>query len=188
MYTLKSIGQIKMANYQNELIRFVDSINSNLNRIASLGPSVALDIGNAKSELEQAKIAVTTNIDNIFDLNNRIKTETEQVTTNAKEQGTQSSEIRSKTKKLKEDIEKNRRLLDIREAQAQALQQKYDSNNYSSWLGLWRPLQPSSHIILIILSVFFGLVTMLTIVFYLRNFIPVVSLQKQQSALQSFFG
>lgn len=162
-----------MTNYDNQLTQLIDSVNANFQRITSLGPSAALSIGTASGDLDVAKQTVLRNIDDIYALNNSVLADTEVVTTNAKTIGQTLKEARNSTETLKKDVQKNKTLLEIRTAQANALQEKYDANLHTSWLGLWRPLADSTQTALLVVSIVLGLIALVSLGMLLYKYIPV---------------
>lgn len=174
-----------MANYQNQIKQLLDSVHVNLNQIQALGPSEALDIANAKASVEQAKQTVLRDIDNMYDINNKVHTDTEQITQRAKALSESSHEAREERSELQKEVHKNKQLLEVRKAQAAELNEKYASNNHSSWLGLWRPLSSEGQSGLIFASIIFGVIAAVSLFFLIRNYIP-ASLPK--ASVQGFFG
>jgi archaellum component FlaC len=171
-------------SYNNQLTKLIDSVNANLSRISSLNSSAALNIGTAQNDVENSKRIILRDIDDINALNNTIISDTEQITQKAKNEGTATNTIRFETEALKIQTEKNRTLLELRTAQAKELQEKYNSNLHSSYLGLWRPLSNTGIVVLIAISVFFALLSIVSIIvlYYLHN------TSVSSSVIQSFFG
>jgi len=174
--------------YENERIHLSDTITLNLQRINDLAPSAALNIGTATNDIEVAKRTVTQSIEGLYALNNRILTDTDAITIRAKNAGISFNAAKKEASKLKDDVSKNKTLLEIRRAQAEALLEKYNANFHSSWLGLWRPLSDASHVGLIAASIMFGLIALVSVIALSRNHIPAFPSTTPSQLAQSFFG
>lgn len=161
-----------MSVYQSQVTQLLDSINGNIQRIQALGASEALEIGNAKADVQAAKQNILRDIDNLFDLNNRVKMDTDTFTQQTKQVSVTAKEARTNVKQLEKEIQKNQNLMEVRTAQAAALKEKYASNYHSSWLGLWRPLSSEGQSALIFASIIFGLIALISLFFIGKQFIP----------------
>jgi hypothetical protein len=175
--------------YENERVRLSDTVTTNLQRINDLAPSAALSIGTAANDIEVAKRTVTQSLEDLYALNTRIQTDTDAITARAKDAGVSFNAAKKEASKLSNDVNKNKTLLEIRRAQAEALFEKYSANQHSSWLGLWRPLSDTSQVGLIAASIMFGLISLLSMFVLFRNGIPAFpSGATSQITQQSFFG
>ena len=176
--------------YESERIRLSDTVTTNLQRINDLGPSAALSIGTAANDIETAKRTVTQSLESLYALNTRIQTDTGTITARAKDAGASFNAAKKEASKLSNDVNKNKTLLEIRRAQAEALLEKYSANQHSSWLGLWRPLSDTSQVGLTAASIMFGLISLLSVFVLFRNGIPAFQslATSSQKIQQSFFG
>jgi hypothetical protein len=86
---------------------------------------------------------------------------------------------------LKQEVKKARELNALRKEQAAELKIKYGSNYHTSYLGLWRPLADQSQMGLIIASVMFALIAIVSLVFVIREF---YSVPASQYSARNLFG
>lgn len=156
-------------DHEVERTRITDTVNMNLKTIMDRTPAAALNLPGASSDINAAKTAVEANLSRLAQMTNEIDAATQQATTLGKQYGSKYVDTKAQIDTLKKETTQNKNLFEIRKAQTDSLKQKYTSDNHSSYLGLWRPLSDETRFLLQILSVIFGLVAIVSIVFYLKD-------------------
>ncbi len=151
----------------NEVTRAQKTAEDNFLQIRALAPDTVLNVRDGTAKQTQAKMAVQGAIDLIKE-----KTKTTQSIVDAilKNQETARNGINGREEeieRLKKEVENERTLAMIRKEQAESLKQKYVGNFHSSWFGLWRPLTEQSRVGLLITSIMFGLLSLISIGFYM---------------------
>jgi len=83
--------------------------------------------------------------------------------------------MKKETKELVGQIRDNKDIVELRREQADELKTKYGANFHSSYLGLWRPLQPETHAVLYTISIVLALVSVAGVcLYFFRNGFPVL--------------
>lgn len=87
--------------------------------------------------------------------------------------------------RLKVEDKESSQIISLRKEQAAELKTKYASGLHTSWLGLWKPMHEESYTGLIVASVVFGLIALVSIVFLTAPLLPanipgVLGLQQAQ--------
>ena len=72
---------------------------------------------------------------------------------------------KAETAEMVKSLGKEKELVELRKEQATELKTKYGANFHTSWLGLWKPLQPETHAILFTISIFLALSSILGIAY-----------------------
>jgi hypothetical protein len=151
----------------NEVTRAQKTVEDNFSQIRAIAPDTVLNVRDGAVKQTQAKMAVQGAIDLIKE---KTKTALSIVDTILKNQETTRNGLNNREEdieRLKKEVEKERTLAVIRKEQAESLKQKYAGNFHSSWFGLWRPLTEQSRVGLLITSILFGIVSLVSIGFYI---------------------
>lgn len=95
--------------------------------------------------------------------------------------------MKKETKELMGRITENKDIVELRKEQAEELKTKYGANFHSSYLGLWRPLEPETHAVLYTTSIVLALLSVLGLVwFFFRNGFPVLFTEAPARAANAF--
>jgi hypothetical protein len=151
----------------NEVTRAQKTVEDNFSQIRALAPDTVLNVRDGAAKQTQAKMAVQGAIDLIKE---KTKTSLSIVDAILKNQETTRNGLNNREEdieRLKKEVEQERTLAAIRKEQAESLKQKYAGNFHSSWFGLWRPLTEQSRVGLLITSILFGIVSLVSIGFYI---------------------
>jgi hypothetical protein len=121
--------------------------------------SATQEITGAADIVTRKKSTIATNIENAQRVINNIQSliSTTDVTTIKQNIDLTNERIKANANKIASD----KTILNIRKAQSESLKERYAGNYHSSWLGLWRPLSETGRIALFVLSIIFGLVTVI---------------------------
>lgn len=156
-------------SYETELNQLKDTVNMNLQSIASNSQSAALNLTGATGAITTAKTIVETSLNRIAQMTNAIDAATKQISLTAKASGAAYASSQSQVNTLKDEVTQNKTLSEIRKAQADSLKQKYFANNHTSYLGLWRPLSEDTRVALFVLSIVLGLFSIITVYFLMKD-------------------
>jgi len=150
-------------------------VDDNLPVILNSTEGAVMGLSGYQSSIDNAKSSVVGGIDTLQRTTNQVK----ELNRLASEQiGTLRTKIertKEEVSRLKETDTKSDQLLALRAEQAAELKTKYASNLHTSWLGLWKPMSGDSYTGLIVASVVFALIALLSLFFLVtRPFRPVV--------------
>lgn len=151
----------------NEVTRAQKTAEDNFSQIRALAPDTVLNVRDGQTKQTQAKFAVQGAIETIKE---KTKTTVSIIDAMLKNQESVRTGINGREeeiKQLKSEVQKERELAALRKEQAEALKQKYVGNFHSSWFGLWRPLTEQSRVGLLITSILFGVVSLMSIGFFM---------------------
>jgi hypothetical protein len=151
----------------NEVTRAQKTVEDNFLQIRALAPDTVLNVRSGQTKQTQAKFAVQGALESI---NGKTKTTVSIIDAMLKNQQDERRGINGREeeiKHLKAEVQKERELAALRKEQAEALKQKYVGNFHSSWFGLWRPLTEQSRVGLLVTSILFGVVSLMSIGFFI---------------------
>ena len=148
-------------------------IDDNLPVIVDSTQGVVMGLPGYQEATERAKNTVLGGIETIRRTTNEIKGLNTMAAQQIDVLRRKIEEEKKEVVRLKSEEAESNQLTSLRKEQAAELKQKYASNLHSSWLGLWRPLHEGSYTGLIVASVVFGLIALLSLFFLLtRPFQP----------------
>jgi hypothetical protein len=151
----------------NEVTRAQKTVEDNFLQIRALAPDTVLNVRSGQTKQTQAKFAVQGALESI---NGKTKTTVSIIDAMLKNQQDERRGINGREeeiKKLKTEVQKEREIAALRKEQAEALKQKYVGNFHSSWFGLWRPLTEQSRVGLLVTSILFGVISLVSIGFFM---------------------
>jgi hypothetical protein len=159
------------AQLQNKLSSDVGNAESmiatNFTTITNQSERAGLKLQGAQDQIDTAKRAIDVQLQTIEnatkivnDAIDGIAVRTQNVRMNIESKLETSDRLKSKLETVKNIVE-------VRNEQVHDLQNKGASNFHTSWLGLWRPLASESRTGLLIASIVFGVIGLVSIVFLL---------------------
>jgi hypothetical protein len=151
----------------NEVTRAQKTAEDNFSQIRSLAPATVLNVRDGQAKQTQAKIAVQGAIDLIKGKTKNVQSIVDTIIQNREGTMMNINSRQAEIEQLKKDVENERTLAALRKEQADALKAKYVGNFHSSWFGLWRPLTEQSRVGLLITSILFGVVSLISIGFFI---------------------
>jgi len=151
----------------NEVTRALKTAEDNFSQIRSLAPANALNVRDGQAKQTQAKIAVQGAIDAIKEKTKNVQSIVDAIIQNREGTMMNINNRQAEIEQLKKDVERERTLAALRKEQAEALKNKYVGNFHSSWFGLWRPLTEQSRVGLLITSILFATVSLISIGFFI---------------------
>ncbi len=175
----------------NEVTRAQKTVEDNFLQIRALAPDTVLNVRDGTAKQTQAKMAVQGAIDLIKE---KTKTTMSIVDAILKNQETSRGGINrneEEVERLKKEVENERTLAAIRKEQAESLKQKYAGNFHSSWFGLWRPLTEQSRVGLLVCSILFAVVSLVSIGFFIylnRQSFPAFPTTSSSSGFRNLYS
>jgi hypothetical protein len=141
---------------------------ANLNLPVSVDrtPSAVLNLPGAQNAIDTAQSAVDSSIETIRRTTNNVKRAGDSASAESEELRRNIESRQGAVEQAKTTVSEAQVLSGIRQEQSAALKNKYDANYHSSWLGLWRPLSEQSRVGLFISALVFGIVALVSIVYY----------------------
>lgn len=146
-----------------------DTVNMHLQRIIDLTPAAVQNLQNAPANINAAKQVVETSLDTIQQITNTIDSATKSVTELGKSSGASYMNGKAQLNTLKKDEVQNKKLFELRKAQADSLKHKYAADNHSSYFGLWRPLADDTRFLLFLLSILLGVIAAVSAYFLVKS-------------------
>jgi len=175
----------------NEVTRAQKAAEDNFSQIRSMAPATVLNVRDGQAKQTQAKMAVQGAIDLIKEKTKNVQSMVDIIIQNREGTMTHINTQQAEIEQLKVDVEKERTLAALRKEQAEALKNKYAGNFHSSWFGLWRPLTEQSRVGLLITSILFGLVSLISIGFFIylhRASFPAFPTSSTSSGFRSVYA
>ena len=121
-----------------------------------------------KAEVERINKEMSDYNDKLGHIQHTIEREHTEISNNVRR-------MKKETKELVGRIRDNQDIVELRKEQAEELKTKYGANVHSSYLGLWRPLEPETHAVLYTTSIVLALVSVVGLIwFFFRNGFPVL--------------
>ena len=151
--------------YVAEIEKEKKIVNDNLPIILDRTPAAVLNLQGAEQQITTSKSAVQASIDTIKRKTAEVKNVVDSMISNTATLRTSIEAKREVTQDLKKKVEGGEVLSAIRKEQAEALSNKGLGNLHSSWVGLWRPLAEESRTGLLVASIAFGLIAIVSIVY-----------------------
>lgn len=160
--------------YRNELSRVSGQFQTNKNTLLNRAPAVVLGIQDAQRDVSTAKSEIESGISLLQSRNNELKGKLQSMLRENEQSSSKVKMLETQVETTQKSVKEAETLAALRKEQADELRRKGEGNYHSSWMGLWRPLSEQSRLGLIIATVFFGLVSLLLVVLYAKQVLPVV--------------
>lgn len=142
----------------------------NLRVITEYTPSSVLNIQGASAHIQTAKTAITNSINTLRRISNTIRTRIDTIIKDASASTESLGNEKHQVVELKKQISEAQTLYNLRKEQADVLRNKYEGNYHSSWIGLWRPLTEQSRTGLLVASIVFGIIALVSLIFIVREY------------------
>ena len=142
----------------------------NLRVITQYTPSSVLNIQGASAHIQTANTAITETLTILVRISNTIRTRIDSIVKHASASTEALGNDKHQVVELKKQVSEAQALYNLRKEQAEALRNKYDGNYHSSWIGLWRPLTEQSRTGLLVASIVFGIIALVSLIFIVREF------------------
>jgi hypothetical protein len=149
-------------------------IDDNLPVILDSINGVVMGLPGYQARTDRSKSTVIGGIETMKRTTNELKELNGLVAQQIETLGRTMEEEKKEVARLKSEAKETDQLTALRKEQAAELKTKYASNLHTSWLGLWRPMREDSYTGLLVASVVFGLIALLSLFFLLtRPFLPI---------------
>lgn len=151
--------------YVAEIEKEKKIVNDNLPIILDRTPAAVLNLQGAEQQINTSKSAIQSAIDTIKRKTAEVKNVVDSMVAKTATLRNSIESKREVTQDLKKKVEGGEVLNAIRKEQAEALDNKGLGNLHSSWVGLWRPLAEESRTGLLVASIAFALIAIVSIIY-----------------------
>lgn len=159
------------SQYESDISRIQSEFQTSASVIRNRAPAEVLGIQDAQSLIAQAK-------SNIESGNSLLQTRLSELKSKLQAMLQSNEQSAARIKMLETQVQTNQSvvkeaetLAKLRKEQADELMKKGEGNYHSSWMGLWRPLSEQSQFGLFVASIFFGIVSLVTGFFVVKQFL-----------------
>ena len=173
------VFQSSHVNDMNKLCSEIDS-PGNAVALANNNPGAKQNNDAKKAKVERTNKEMRDYNDKLGHIQHTIEREHASISENVRK-------MKKETKELMGRITENKDIVELRKEQAEELKTKYGANFHSSYLGLWRPLEPETHAVLYTTSIVLALLSVLGLVwFFFRGGFPVLFTEAPTRAANAF--
>jgi hypothetical protein len=171
--------------YRSDVNTAYSNAYQNFSAVRDRTPAAVLNLPGAVDQVNRAKQIIEQSVHTLQQRTNDIATAITSLVNSKTNIRQDINTKKQETQRLKQEVEKARELNALRKEQAAELKIKYGSNYHTSYLGLWRPLADQSQMGLIVASVMFALIAIVSLVFVIREF---YSAPASQYSARNLFG
>ena len=189
---LLDVESIDIDQITEDITKAKDTINEQLTTITNLTPSAGYGMQDAKDKIEKAKQDIKNRIDYMETKIQFVDTAATSLLETLKHAKRELNETIQAEEAVKKKVEESKNIFELRKTQSESLQTKNEGNFHTSWLGLWRPLTEESRLALFVVSIVFGIISVISIIFIFsgafEKLLPAFSHLQNPFTTKRFFG
>lgn len=148
-------------------------IDDNLPVILNSTQGAVMGLPGYQTAIDRAKNTVGGGIESVRRTTNEVKELNRLAAAQSELLRRKIAQSKEEVARLKEEEKTSGQLIALRKEQAAELKTKYASNFHTSWLGLWKPMKEESYTGLIVASVVFGLIALVSLWFLVTPHLPI---------------
>ena len=154
------------ATYRNQVQTATKQAQDNFSVIENRTPAAVTGIPGASEQITKSKQYIEQAVQTVARTVNDVSARIDEMVSSKAQLRNNIDTKKQDVDGLKKEVLEAQEINKLRKEQAQELKRKYFSNYHTSWLGLWRPLADASHMGLIIAAILFGLIAVVSGVFF----------------------